>query len=135
MESERKQKILNYLQIHKEKLKILYLKKIISAKNNISMILHTTDKLLGQLSLLDLFKQVFQNIIKIRLNKVVNYTLNFDNLKIDLRFFDWQKFHATDSLYQPVMWIVRYFSCHNQNENIFLHVFFNLQAINTLLPT
>lgn len=67
------------------------------------MILHTTDKLLGQLSLLDLFKQVFQNIIKIRLNKVVNYTLNFDNLKIDLRFFDLQKFHATDSLYQPVM--------------------------------
>lgn len=67
------------------------------------MILHTTDKLLGQLSLLDLFKQVFQNIIKIRLNKVVNYTLNFDNLKIDLRFSDLQKFHATDSLYQPVM--------------------------------
>lgn len=103
MESERKQKILNYLQIHKEKLKILHLKKITSAKNNISMILHTTDKLLGQLSLLDLFKQVFQNIIKIRLNKVVNYTLNFDNLKIDLRFSDLQKFHATDSLYQPVM--------------------------------
>lgn len=52
------------------------------------MKLHTTDKLLGQLSLLDLFKQVFQNIIKIRLNKVVDYTLNFDNLKIDIRFFD-----------------------------------------------
>lgn len=53
--------------------------------------MHTIDKLLCQLTLLEHFKQVFQNIIKIRLIEVADYTLKLNNFKIDLHFFRLRK--------------------------------------------